>query len=143
MKQVVVLALCAGLTGCGAVDLKMPRWGKADAGAARVPDGELRPVPRPDSMEDGTSGDRSGAPAGALGMTVVSLGSASEPGMWLKTPLVVGPRQGDVIWQGRRAEVTLIPIDGENSAGSRLSLQAMQALGLPLTELAEVQVIAR
>ena len=37
-------------------------------------------------------------------------------------------------------EVTLIPIEGPRTAGSRMSLAAMQALGAPLGDLVEVDV---
>jgi hypothetical protein len=37
--------------------------------------------------------------------------------------------------------LTLRPIEGAAGAGSRLSIDAMRALGLPLTELVEVQVL--
>lgn len=86
--------------------------------------------------------ERPVAAAGSLGNTVVSLGDAAEPGSWLKTPLVAQTRPGKVWYKGRWAAVTLIPIAGESGSGSRMSLQAMQLLSLPLTELTEVEVTA-
>ena len=79
---------------------------------------------------------------GLIGRTVVSLGSPTEPGFWLKTPLVDSEAEGQVIdpASGKSVAVTLIPIEGPSTAGSRLSLPAMRLLGLPLTALVEVEV---
>jgi hypothetical protein len=83
------------------------------------------------------------APAGAseLGSTVASLGDPTEQGFWLRTPLVSAETQGSVETEGGAVvQVKLIPIDGPVSAGSRISLAAMRALGLGLTELATLKV---
>jgi hypothetical protein len=45
-----------------------------------------------------------------------------------------------VAYNGKTARVLLIPIVGEATAGSRMSLQAFQALGAPLTDLVSVKV---
>lgn len=78
----------------------------------------------------------------ALGRTVVSLGAASEPGLWLKTPLVSAEAQGRVtnLATGQSSRVTLIPIEGATSAGSRMSLAALRLIGASLTDLTEVDV---
>ena len=99
--------------------------------AAETPDDETaRPAPRPD------------APAGVLGRTVASLGDVGEPGLWLKTPLVGTERSGRVerIETGDSVSVTLRPL--AEGSGGQLSLQAMRALGVPLTALPEVIVYA-
>jgi hypothetical protein len=77
-----------------------------------------------------------------LGRTIVSLGAATEPGLWLKTPLVQGEAQGRVTNSatGQSSRVTLIPIDGPASGGSRMSLSAMRLIGASLTDLTEVEV---
>ena len=77
-----------------------------------------------------------------LGTTIASLGDATEPGFWLKTPLVKAQSPGVLrsVATGKTAQVTLIPIDGPDTAGSRVSLSAMRLLELPLTELAELEV---
>ncbi|WP_299350027.1 D-galactarate dehydratase [uncultured Shimia sp.] len=80
--------------------------------------------------------------SGPLGVTIVSLGTPSEQGLWLKTPLVSTQTKGRLVYGGKSVDVDLIPIDGEAGAGSRISLHAMQALGIPLTDLAEVAVSA-
>ena len=77
-----------------------------------------------------------------LGRTVVSLGSPTEPGLWLKTPLVDAETQGRVTVPGteRSSLVTLLPLDGPATAGSQMSLAAMRLIGLTLTDLTEVEV---
>ncbi|WP_298969935.1 hypothetical protein [uncultured Roseobacter sp.] len=80
----------------------------------------------------------------ALGQTVASLGSPAEPGFWLKTPLVQAETAGRVRdpATGLSVAVTLIPIDGPETAGSRLSLSAMRLLEVNLTDLVTLQVLA-
>jgi len=80
-----------------------------------------------------------------LGKTIASLGAVAEQGFWLKTPLVVKEREGRVVWadNGNSVNVTLIPKQGEASAGSQISLAAMRALGIPLTGLPELIVFAK
>ncbi|MDF1728634.1 MAG: hypothetical protein P1U53_12885 [Sulfitobacter sp.] len=82
------------------------------------------------------------APSPALGTTVASLGSATEPGLWLKTPLVSEEQQGRVTnpATGKSSVVTLIPLPGPATAGSQMSLSAMRLIGASLTELTEVEV---
>ncbi|WP_299042623.1 hypothetical protein [uncultured Tateyamaria sp.] len=149
----MVLSICAVvLVGC---DL-LPEW------AVRTPDGQ--PVATPVETPPPASGDvgvdtpdtrdtaedeTTAAPApevsvGTLGRTIASLGNAAEPGLWLKTPLVTAEQRGRVYYAqtNTTVDVTLIPIEGPDTAGSRLSLAAMQALGAPLTGLPEVDVFA-
>lgn len=83
-------------------------------------------------------------PAGEkkLGTTIASLGDPTEPGFWLKTPLVKAKASGRVVnpANGKSAKVDLIPLSGPSSAGSQLSLPAVQLLGISLTDLPEVEV---
>jgi hypothetical protein len=78
----------------------------------------------------------------ALGTTVISLGDPSIGGMWLKTPLVAIERAGQVRYRGVVVAVTLQPLDADPGSGSQISVRAMQALGVPLTDLVEVTVEA-
>jgi len=82
------------------------------------------------------------AAGGLIGLTIASLGAPTEPGFWLKTPLVSTAQTGRVTFPdtGKSVEVDLIPIEGEASAGSRISLAAMRLLGAPLTGLPQLQV---
>lgn len=80
--------------------------------------------------------------ARVLGKTIASLGSPTEPGFWIKTPLVRSEVEGTVrnTATGKTATVMLIPIDGEATAGSRMSLSALRLIGASLTDLTEVEV---
>lgn len=137
MRSLLIIPLC--LAGCGLVpdasivETEQP-GGRESVVAETDTDGEvlLSPQEAPDQA------------VGPLGRTVASLGNASEPGLWLKTPLVSVEGPGRVIYPvtGRSIPVTLIPIDGPATAGSRLSMQAMQALGASLTDLPEIEVSA-
>lgn len=77
---------------------------------------------------------------GRLGVTVAALGDPARAGAWMETPLVNTEQPGQVRYGGKTLPVTLIPAGGPASGGSRLSLGAMQTLGLPLTDLSEVEV---
>lgn len=77
------------------------------------------------------------------GFTVASLGDAGQPGLWIETPLVDRERVATVVApDGTTVEVTARPSGGAVGSGSRLSLAAFQALGLDLTGLPTVTVIA-
>ena len=78
-----------------------------------------------------------------LGETIVSLGDPTEPGIWMKTPLVSQAQAGRVETAGgETAVVQLIPLDGPETAGSQMSIAAFSALGLSLTDLPTVTVYA-
>lgn len=79
---------------------------------------------------------------GKIGTTVASLGDAAQGGMWLKTPLVKGAGQGRVVdaATGKSVAVQLIPLAGPVTGGSQISLKAMQALGVGLTEMPKLTV---
>ncbi|WP_239521018.1 hypothetical protein [Pseudooceanicola aestuarii] len=143
MKYLVGLALIPALTACASVPfLNRDRASDASVSApATTAEGQTRPRARPGAEAD--AGAVSAAPrTGNLGRSTASLGSPTEPGMWLKTPLVTARQPGRVVLpaSGAQLEVELIPIPGAATAGSRLSLPAMQALGVPLTSLPEVEV---
>ena len=80
------------------------------------------------------------APSKDLGTTLATLGPPAEPGIWLKTPLVTSLGMGVVSYKGKDANVELRPSGGAAGSGSQISLAAMQTLGIPLTEIAEVSV---
>ncbi|MEQ8900009.1 MAG: hypothetical protein RID11_06555 [Roseovarius sp.] len=120
-------------------------------GACAQVEGIFQPAPKPAAepppaaSETAPGDDEAETPApatGDLGLTVASLGTATEPGLWLKTPLVDAPGRGRVTYpvNGKTVEVDLIPLDAPRGAGSRLSLAGFQALGAPLTGLPEVRV---
>lgn len=170
MKNYIILsATILGLAGCGAITERLgtgksaaARPAASDAAAAgpstKVSEATLAPEtaapPPPPSartaaaLDTTTPEQRAAAskPAAAgatsLGSTVASLGSATEPGLWLKTPLVTAEMQGRVTnpANGKSSTVTLIPIDGPRTAGSRMSLAALRLIGASLTELTKVEV---
>ncbi len=77
------------------------------------------------------------------GFTVASLGDATIPGLWIETPLVDRERLATVIGpDGTTVQVTARPTGGDQGSGSRLSLAAFQALGINLTSLPTVTVVA-
>jgi hypothetical protein len=139
-RKWVFVGLSLGvLAGCDELPrMNMPDWDMFDR-RERTED-----IPAEESVEALPEAEAEEAPAlaGELGSTIVSLGAAGEPGMWLKTPLVDREQKGRVYHNGLWLAVTLIPIEGEATAGSRMSLAAMRALELPLTELTEVRVTA-
>ena len=143
-RLIFLFPLCVALAGCDRLSALRGAPDPAPDPVVEVAesDAPLRPVLRPAVVPS----DAPVAPAqqvGVLGVTIASLGSPADPGLWLKTPLVTRETRGRVVTaSGGQLAVTLRPIAGEATAGSRLSLEAMQALGLPLAELVELTVIA-
>ena len=78
----------------------------------------------------------------ALGTTIASLGSPTEPGIWLKTPLVTALTSGRAAYQGNTINIELRPSGGAVGSGSQISLAAMRLLNAPLTGLPELTVFA-
>ena len=78
-----------------------------------------------------------------LGVTIASLGSPTDPGIWFKTPLVAAMTQGRIVYKGTSVNVELRPSGGAQGSGSQISLAAMRLIGAPLTGLPEVSVYAR
>lgn len=142
MKSVHALAALAVLTV-----VACSTNGPTDqAGASRTSGPAAAPEPRPDEEARQDTDDKPAPEAGTvLGETVASLGSPSEGGLWLRTPMVAAPRPGEVVALsgGARAQVELRPSGGEPGAGSRLSIAGFRALALPVTALPELRVIAR
>lgn len=91
-----------------------------------------------------TAAEDGATPHGApdvYGITVAALGDATEPGLWIETPFAQIEMPGRVISEsGRVVELTLRPSGGALGSGSRISLAAMQALGLGLSDLATLTV---
>ncbi|MEZ8016683.1 MAG: hypothetical protein QMB38_11305 [Ascidiaceihabitans sp.] len=144
MKQILAMTVIgASLVGCANLNLGGTGAGNAIPDAVidaplGVATSELRPIVRPEGAP--TVAEPVAGQSGSLGVTVASLGTPAETGLWLKTPLVKAQQTGSVAYNGKTARVLLIPIVGEATAGSRMSLQAFQALGAPLTDLVSVKV---
>jgi len=158
LAALLLISACAPLGLGQPEDTSPPEAQGAEASdvdvAATKPDPVLTAAPRPpkaaqtqETLDTTTPEQRAKAAAPvataqALGTTVASLGSPSEPGFWLKTPLVKSETSGRVTNKanGKSSAVTLIPIDGPATGGSRLSLPAMRLIEAPLTELIELDV---
>ncbi len=162
MKQYVLIGfLCGALSACAVMQPADPRaQERASSGSDHTrpvarPDGGVASAPAvpvsartaeefditsPEARREAEAASTGGETA--LGATIASLGAPSEPGFWLKTPLVSKPSKGRVLYPGTGKSVTvdLIPIDGPKTAGSRMSLPAMRLIEAPLTGLPEVQV---
>ncbi len=76
---------------------------------------------------------------------MATLGSPTDPGFWIETPLAkaAGPGRVVSVATGKAVAVELRPIDAPDSAGSRISLPALRLLGLALTGLHELDVFTR
>ncbi len=161
MKAFVILCVLGlGVSACSLV-------GPRDTVPENVAPGDdvLRPVPRPASLapppptnavtvedfDTTTAAEREAAEATppvaaerALGQTIATLGGPAKPGFWLETPLVSVPTKGRIVAKatGESVLVDLIPIEGPDTAGSRVSLAALRLLGVGLTGLHELQVYA-
>lgn len=166
-KALTVLSLTLPiLSACGLIDgsgiASRPDAASQEA-AASAAAASVAPVAAPATRPSSASGLQGGgqtvaqldrttaaekaaasAPAtggGKLGTTIASLGDATESGFWVKTPLVSAPAKGRVVnpANGKAANVDLQPLGG-GASGSQLSLAAMQALGVSLTDLPEIEV---
>lgn len=136
---VVIVVLL--VPGCAVMDRVLPgRGADTPVSAAQTPD---EATPRPQARPDASARLPVPVAGGRLGTTVAALGDPTQPGLWLRTPLVGTERPGVVRYGGQSVAVTLVPLpDAAPGAGSQLSLQAMRALGAPLTELVEIGVDA-
>jgi hypothetical protein len=82
------------------------------------------------------------ASAGAeLGRTTATLGSPTEPGIWLRTGLVSEVTQGHIRYQNRTINVELRPSGRAAGSGSQISLAAMRLIEAPLTGIIELTVL--
>ena len=140
-----VFAVTFALAGCGMV-AKLQRPGTAREVAAPAMTLPSMGVGQTAAALDGSTAAQKAAAVAApdaagrvLGTVVVALGSPAEQGFWLKTALVVSPAKGRVVTaDGAAVAVDLLPGTG----AALLSLAAFRALGLALTDLPEVTVLA-
>lgn len=77
-----------------------------------------------------------------LGVTLATLGSPADPGIWLKTPLVRELAMGRVTYKGASVNLELRPSGGAQGSGSQISLPAMRLLDAPLTGIIELTVFS-
>lgn len=137
LLAVLSLAACGGGAGPFAGGRAAPDLAVAPMADPPVADAAAA-VGSAEATADPTSDD-----GRFLGFTVASLGDATRPGLWLETPLVSEEGPGRVVAEsGMQLTLTLIPSGGDRGAGSRLSLEGFQALGLDLTSLPTLTVIS-
>ncbi|NOD48389.1 MULTISPECIES: hypothetical protein [unclassified Ruegeria] len=142
MKKMLLL-LCVLVAGCDAVRSTTDRvFGRDDAPAQTVTETESTTSVSEEVLEPEPVSAR---PTWAGAKTsIAGLGDPTTPGRWMQTPLVKSEVTARVVVPrtGAQAYITLVPIPGPASGGSRLSLDAMRALLVPLDELVEVEVYA-
>lgn len=146
MKRILILPILA-FAACDMPAVDAP---VADETTTAIPAMTL-PAPPPsartvDQFDTTTAAQRQAATSAAaggaeLGQTIATLGSPTEPGIWLKTPLVTAVTQGRIRYQGRTINVELRPSGGAAGSGSQISLAAMRLIEAPLTGLVEVTVL--
>lgn len=157
MRALLILPVLA-MAGCTSPSLQ-GIFGTQPVQPAAVPAPTLDPTPPPppptnattvDQFDTTTEEDRAAAVAvddtdasAALGTTIASLGPPTEPGIWLKTPLVDALTPGRVAYQGTEINIELRPSGGAAGSGSQISLAAMRLLNAPLTGLLEIEVFTR
>lgn len=133
-------------------------FGSAPETQVPAPAPTLNPAPPPPppatartvtEFDTTSAEDRAGAVAvsaagseNALGRTLATLGAPTEPGIWLKTPLVTALSKGRVTYEGRTINIELRPSGGAAGSGSQISLAAMRLLEAPLTGILDLQVAA-
>ena len=151
MKRFIPIAFL-GLAACA----EGPAFLQPAANVTTPETSVVTPPPPPDArtkdaFDTTTEEERAAAvatpePAGerALGTTVATLGSPTEPGIWMETPLVSAVTQGRVVAEnGKSVSLELRPIDGPATAGSRISLPALRLLEVGLAGLHTLTVYAK
>ena len=151
MKQIAALTLAlTAVSGCAVLDRLNPSSATATAPAAAAAPATAAPVlgsgntaAALDTTTEAQKAEALAAPAASgernLGSVAVSLGSPTEPGLWLRSSLVTAAGKGRVVTaSGQSVAVDLLPGQG----AAQLSLAAYLALSLPLTALPEVTVYA-
>lgn len=133
-ESLLGLMVASLLMGCEDVSFL---GGKAEEQSV-VPDtaglGAIRPVARSDAIAQ-----RQAAISGNLGETVATL-DETLPGLTLKTPLVTMRQAGFIQFGAKRLNVTLIPLESAEASGSLISLEAMEAIGAPVTGFPQLTV---
>jgi hypothetical protein len=165
MHVPAALLAAVSLAGCAelAAELGLSQEPAAPAGLEEgaAPDEAViqtsvtAPPPRPtartvEEFDTTSAEDRAAAVASAgsaaseqrLGTTIASLGSPTDPGIWMSTPHVSEVTMGRVEYPvtGKSVTLELRPSGGVPGSGSQISLAAMRLLDAPLTALPELVV---
>ncbi|WP_239495839.1 hypothetical protein [Yoonia maritima] len=153
MNAKLILPLVA-LTGCTTPSFQgVFAPGNTSDVAAPTPTLDETPAPPPPAnattvaqFDTTTEDDRAAAVTQVttaetrLGVSIASLGSPTDPGIWLKTPLIDELSRGRVVYNGTSVNVELRPSGGAPGSGSQISLAAMRLIEAPLTSLPELEV---
>ena len=148
MKRLILLPVLA-LAACEmpVVDAPVTEESVATIPAVTLPPPPPRSARTADQFDTTSAAERQAATqvaasAGAeLGRTTATLGSPTEPGIWLRTGLVTDVTQGRVRYQNRTINVELRPSGRAAGAGSQISLAAMRLIEAPLTGIIELTVL--
>jgi hypothetical protein len=168
LKTIPCVALCAALAACTAPTgglFKSKPAPVATESTAQTPTAiDLRPKSRP-AAPTGTAAEPLTAetatnvteaeikaaskpttgPEQDKGITIASLGLLNQDGLWLSKSLVTSETQGRVVVEktGKTINLALLPNGGASGSGSQISIAAMQALGVSITDLVELRVFTK
>ncbi|WP_415182930.1 hypothetical protein [Phaeovulum sp.] len=156
VKSVMPVICGLLLAGCTDEGPFAPRPSKPGAPTSAATAPMIAPSPKPSARTveefDTTSPEQRAAARAKpsaqggreLGRSIASLGDPTEPGFWVRSPLVKVAGKGRIVdaATGTSVQVDLIPLPGDAGAGSQVSLPALRLLGVPLTALPEVIVYA-
>ncbi|WP_019955737.1 hypothetical protein [Yoonia vestfoldensis] len=146
MKKILILPLIA-LAACEMPAVEAPVAEEvATIPAMTLPPAPPRTARTVEQFDTTSAAERQAATqvsaGGAeIGNTIATLGSPTEPGIWLKTPLVTAVTQGRIRYQGRTINAELRPSGGAAGSGSQISLAAMRLIEAPLTGLVDLTVL--
>ncbi len=153
MRTILVLPF-AVVAGCTSPEFQQ-LFGVQPEAAVAIPQTAVATAPPPpetattvEDFDTTTQADRDAAVVASvateapLGTTIATLGSPTEPGIWLKTPLVTATTPGRVAYNGTVINIELRPSGGAAGSGSQISLAAMRLLNAPLSGLPELTVFA-
>jgi hypothetical protein len=144
MRYIALILCCASLSGCLSVFDGQTSSNPVDnSDVVLVPlssgPGGLRGLQNPNDPNAALVAGQEGR---VMGLTIINLGDASVPGLWLETPLVDEQRPGSIIGEnGLRVYLPLFPSDRDDEDGSLLSVAGYQTLGLDLSATSTVTVV--
>lgn len=161
MKQIILALSATGLLiGCNSLQWNSDILGGSQSSGAQPvvtdPGAPLSAIPSDETSVGGAAAlqPNSGAATTQVtppsstssfqgrASTVASLGDPAIPGYWMETSLVSSEQLARLRSStGKEVTVTLRPAPAGSSAAGRLSINAMRALGAPLTELVEIEVL--
>lgn len=152
--RLTILTSCALslllLGGCGDFELpKLPSLKKEEPAPVPAQSGPQAPLDAtggaldvPEELVEVPAEEEEVAPETVFTGTaqvVASLGDPAVPGLWMETSLVSNEQKA-LLRSSNGSEVTVTLKPSPTTGSARVSIAAMRALGVPLTELVELQV---